>query len=87
MKDYTTWKTSSELLFLRDLGTFYAPERMVPQLDHWQKRHRIKCLVGYIKAMPLRKRWDGIDKDAVAEFARKCLEIEEREFRSLQSVI
>jgi hypothetical protein len=54
-----SWGTESELNFINKVGTF-GKETGMP-------RDRVKCLLGYATAFPLRVKWGGIKSDVVKE--------------------
>lgn len=60
----TKWGTASELRFIESLGTGKWSNRFV-----LGNEFRIEMLKGYLEGLELRKRWDGIDKKIVKEFA------------------
>jgi len=65
MKNRNLHTTNDELVYIRQIGQFNTKQ---------DKPSRRVMLQNYLKAMPLRVNWNGMDKDLIEVHARLELE-------------
>jgi len=62
------WTTKDELQFLEGLGTFAKNAPKDAREKYFRRR---KLLDGYRRSMALRKCWNGIEREKIAEYLEK----------------